>query len=359
MKNTERIKRKTIYVIAVVVAVLVVVGIGITVGYAAGSGSRQTGKDDTGTLNSSTAANASTEDAEAEHWQEGVITYNGKQYQYNTAIKTYLIMGIDKDGPVEPAEDGISGGQSDAMFLLIQDTRNERMSIIAINRNTMTDIDVYDADGNYVGRENRQICLQHGYGDGMRTSCLRSVDAVSRLFYGIPISGYLALNLDAIPILNDSVGGVEVTVLNDIENTAKHVTLQEGETLTLTGDQAYAYIRTRDIDEFDSATMRLERQKQYIVAFLEKAKEQAKQDKGSILRMYEAAEDYMIESVDFVRLAENLTDYEFRESDLYTVPGEVFAGERYEEFYVDEDGLYQMIIDIFYEPVSNDDNERY
>lgn len=356
MKDTERTKRKTIYVIAVVVAVLAVVGIGITVGYAAGSKPQQAGKNGSDTLDSSNTAEAATQDAEVEHWQEGVITYNGKQYQYNTAIKTYLIMGIDKDGPVEPAEDDISGGQSDAMFLLVQDTRNEKMSIIAINRNTMTAIDVYDADGNYVDRETRQICLQHGYGDGMRTSCLRSADAVSRLFYGIPISGYLALNLDAIPILNDSVGGVEVTVLNDIENAAKHVTLQEGETVTLTGDQAYAYIRTRDINEFDSATMRLERQKQYIVAFIEEAKEQAKQDKGSILRTYEAAEDYMVESVDFVRLAETMTSYDFQESDLYTVPGEVFAGERYEEFYVDEDGLYQMIIDIFYEPVSNDDN---
>lgn len=351
MKQIENQTGKKVQWVLITVAALVFIGIGVGIVFLTDNTIRQTGAE-TGT--SEESSTDTTEVQAVERWQEGVINYNGKQYQYNTAIKTYLIMGIDKDGPVMAAEDGLSGGQSDAMFLLVQDTRKEQISIIAIHRNTMTEIDVYDAEGNYVGRETRQICLQHGYGDGMRTSCIRSVDAVSRLFYDLPISGYLAINMDAIPILNDSVGGVEVTVLNDVENPARGVTLHEGETLTLDGNQAYAYIRTRDINEYDSATFRLERQKQYILAFLKKAKLQAQQDQSSILRTYEAMEDYMISSVDFVRLAETATNYEFQESDLYTVPGQVYSGEKYEEFYVDEEGLYEMIIEIFYEPVSEE-----
>lgn len=53
-----------------------------------------------------------------EKWQEGTITYNEKKYVYNTSIETYLLMGIDNDEPVSTAKDSVSGGQSDAIFLL-------------------------------------------------------------------------------------------------------------------------------------------------------------------------------------------------------------------------------------------------
>jgi hypothetical protein len=54
------------------------------------------------------AAEASTT---VEKWQEGAVRYNDKVYRYNTAIKTYLFMGIDVDGKVQKAADGISGGR--------------------------------------------------------------------------------------------------------------------------------------------------------------------------------------------------------------------------------------------------------
>jgi hypothetical protein len=33
---------------------------------------------------------------------------------------------------------------------------------------------------------------------------------------------------------------------------------------------------------------------------------------------------------------------------IYDVPGEVVMGERLEEFYVDDTGLYELILDVFY-----------
>ena len=41
-----------------------------------------------------------TQDSGQEKWQEGVVAYQGKEYLYNTDIKTYLMMGVDIDGPV-------------------------------------------------------------------------------------------------------------------------------------------------------------------------------------------------------------------------------------------------------------------
>lgn len=295
--------------------------------------------------------NLLTEDPENEKWQEGTVSYNGRRYRYNTSIKTYLFLGIDKAGTVEEAEDGISGGQSDAMFLLVEDAKAQKLSIIAINRNTMTMIDVYDEAGNYVGQRELQICLQHGYGDGMRTSCLRSVDAVSRLFYQLPISGYLSLQMEAVPELNDAVGGVTVEVMDDLENESLGVSLKKGETVTLKGNEAYVYLRARDLDEFASASRRLERQQQYLISFLAKAKQTATAGEGAVMQIYDAISDYMVTNIDFVDFVTEAKNYTFDDSCMYSVPGELLMGVQFEEYYVDDDALYEMIIDIFYEPV--------
>ena len=286
--------------------------------------------------------------SELQQESENYISYNGQKYQHNDHIRTYLYMGIDKDGPVTEAEDSVSGGQSDAMFLIVVDSEKKTISVLSINRNTMTDVDVYDKDGNFVDTRELQICLQHGFGDGMRTSCQRSVDAVSNLLYGEPVSGYIAMNMDAMPMMNDSVGGVTVEVLDDLTSLSRNVSLHKGETVTLNGDEAYVYLRSRDINEFDSATERLNRQMQYIQAFVKQAKSK---DAATLVSAYNAITDYIVTNVDVPNLVNKLTTYEFDDSRMYTIPGETQMGEQYEEYHVDEDALYQVMLDIFYKPV--------
>lgn len=286
--------------------------------------------------------------SELQQESENYISYNGQRYQHNDHLRTYLYMGIDKDGPVTEAEDSVSGGQSDAMFLIVVDSEKKTISVLSINRNTMTDVDVYDKDGNFVETRELQICLQHGFGDGMRTSCQRSVDAVSNLLYGEQISGYIAMNMDAMPMMNDSVGGVTVEVLDDLTSPSRNVSLHKGETVTLNGDEAYVYLRSRDINEFDSATERLNRQMQYIQAFVKQAKSK---DAATLVSAYNAITDYIVTNVDVPNLVNKLTTYEFDDSRMYTIPGETQMGEQYEEYHVDEDALYQVMLDIFYKPV--------
>lgn len=286
--------------------------------------------------------------SELQQESENYISYNGQRYQHNDHLRTYLYMGIDKDGPVTEAEDSVSGGQSDAMFLIVVDSEKKTISVLSINRNTMTDVDVYDKDGKFVETRELQICLQHGFGDGMRTSCQRSVDAVSNLLYGEPVSGYIAMNMDAMPMMNDSVGGVTVEVLDDLTSPSRNVSLHKGETVTLNGDEAYVYLRSRDINEFDSATERLNRQMQYIQAFVKQAKSK---DAATLVSAYNAITDYIVTNVDVPNLVNKLTTYEFDDSRMYTIPGETQMGEQYEEYHVDEDALYQLMLDIFYKPV--------
>ena len=163
-----------------------------------------------------------------ENWQEGDVRYQGKIYRYNQDILTFLFLGIDDKGEVEVKKEGIDGGQSDAIFLLVLDPHTSQVSVIGINRDTMADVDVYSSTGHYLWTEKAQLTLQHGYGDGATVSCERSRDAVSRLFYGLPIHGYCSINMGAIPSINDAVGGVEVEVLEDVWKFREGETVSDG-----------------------------------------------------------------------------------------------------------------------------------
>ena len=287
-----------------------------------------------------------------EKWQEGDVRYNGKVYRYNTDIKTYLFMGIDRPGVVTEAEDSVSGGQSDAMFLVVVDTSSQSVSIISIHRNAMTPIDVYYADGSYNTQATMQICLQHAYGDGKRLSCDRTQEAVQRLFYNIPISGYIAMNMDGITVMNDALGGVTVEVLEDLKDSSGNIALRKGETVKLEGDMATLYLRGRDTNQYDSASGRLKRQQQYLISLASELSAAASEEEDRAMQAYDAAQDYVVSSVDFANMVSEVVGYGFDPSHMYTLPGEVQMGDELEEFIVDQDGLYDLIINVFYKEVT-------
>lgn len=91
---------------------------------------------------------------------EGLIYRDGVKYRYNENLYTILCMGIDVRmlTLVQKAETG-QGTQSDANFLLVIDNENRKISIVAIPRDTMTDIDLYD-DGQCYDTVNAQLALQ-------------------------------------------------------------------------------------------------------------------------------------------------------------------------------------------------------
>ncbi len=159
--------------------------------------------------------------------------------------------------------------------------------------------------------------------------------------------------MGAIPALNDSVGGVEVTVLQDLSYPDQGVELHRGEAHLLNGTEAYYYLRGRDINEFDSATYRLRRQEQYITTFMDKLKTAMAGDPAKAVDLYNSVSEYLVTDVDFVNLISELINYEYDGSRLYTVPGEVVMGEEFEEFYADDAALYEMILEVFYEEVES------
>lgn len=289
---------------------------------------------------------------ETEDWQEGDIRYNGIHYRYNADILTFLFLGIDRLEEAQPVEEGEYGGQSDALFLLMLDPHRKKMSVIGIPRDTMTELEVYEKDGRYIGTAEGQITLQHAYGDGAETSCERSVKAVSGLFYGLPIHGYCAINIGAVPVLNDAVGGIRLTALESM--LLRDVTVKEGEEILLEGLNAYDYLHNRDVTGFNSAWKRLERQVQYLEAYAAAALGKLKEDITFPVALYGMLDKYMVTdiTVDEVSyLAMQAVGYSFNREDMHILSGETVMGVQFEEFHVDEKALYELILEIFYEDV--------
>lgn len=292
------------------------------------------------------------EEGIGEDWQQGDIRYNGIHYRYNEDILTFLFMGIDRMTEVKEAENGQDGGQSDAIFLLVLNPHKKEICVIGVPRDTMTDVEMYYEEGTYWKTAKTQLAVQHGYGDGAEVSCERSRDAVSRLFYGLPIHGYCAINMGAIPLINDAVGGIELEAVETLN--FKDFKIKEGEKIHLKGMDAYYYLHNRDINSFNSAGRRLERQKQYLTAYAKAAMDKIKEDLTFPVTLYNTLSKYMVTDIsldEISYLATQAAGYGFSGENLRSLAGATVQGEIYEEFYPDEKALYELILDVFYEEV--------
>lgn len=294
---------------------------------------------------------------EEDEWVDGDIRYKGRIYRYNSDLLTFLIMGIDSNDKVKsagtPTKDFTKGGQSDAMFLAVLNPHTKELSLIAINRDTMTDVDIYDKNGNFLSTQKAQLTLQHGYGDGRELSCERTVKAVSKLFYQLPIHGYCSIQMSAIPVLNDAVGGVELTALETLRH--KDFSVKEGEKLHLKGMDAFWYVKYRDTAVFNSAGARLSRQKQYLNAYVAKARKAVQEDMTLPISLYGTLSKYMVTDVtidEVSYLATTVLDYSFDEEHLHSLAGETVQTGEFEEFHADDKALYELILQIFYETVN-------
>lgn len=341
MPKRVKDKEKANKIIMIIMTIVLILALGMVVIVAVWKNNEDPGEKIA--LSRDSVGNSQTE----EKWREGIIEYQGKSYRYNNNLQIYLFMGIDSDYTLQEMQNSEDGsGQSDALFLLVADSETKNVSIVSINRNTMTKIEAYSESGGTLGYYDLQLCLQHAYGDGEKESCLRTVNAVSYLFYNLPIDGYLSMNMGGIPLLNDSVGGVRVEVQEDLEQG--HIQLKKGETKTLSGEEAYLYLRGRDTGVFDSATDRLRRQEQYIANYLAKLKSTATDEESSVVSIYEELSDYIVTNMSVADIAMELKDYTYDSSSLYTVPGETIMGDGLEEYHVDEIALYELILQVFY-----------
>lgn len=275
------------------------------------------------------------------------ITYKGERYRYNTDLKTILFMGVDNTEEVEVNEYAGRGGQSDVLMLFILDTSKKTIQTLQISRDSMVEVDVYDMDGEQIAKEEAQIAIQYAYGDGAKKSCLLTKEKVSELLYGIPIQSFVSLNIDGIAAVSDAIGGIEVTVPEDY--TMIDPSFEKGATVLLKGELAEKYVRYRDTSVTGSNNDRMERQRQVVEAAAVQIPERLKEDKNLYNKLLSDAKPYMVTDLSTGEV-DKLATYDSAPN-IERVPGEVVAGEKHDEFHVDDEKLYDLLVKLFYKKV--------
>lgn len=186
-------------------------------------------------------------------------------------IINLLLLGIDK---TTDREEWLKVYRSDTIALASINLDTKKVNILSIPRDTYT----------YLPCIEKMDKINHAYAyGGMNESGIKStVDVVNQFIKYSSIDYYFSLDMEPIPQIVDSLGGVELDVDLAIEDEG--VKLQKG-MQKLNGKEAFVYIHWRfsrngDID-------RIQRQQNFVKAMVNKLKE-----KGQFLKAVKIVLDY-------------------------------------------------------------------
>lgn len=279
--------------------------------------------------------------------------YNGKKYQYNNRVTTLLYAGLDTYDELKQTATYGDKARADSIMLIVLDEVSKKISVVAINRDTMTEVHRFSRNGNDLGTYVTHIGYTYANGDGGKASCENLKTAVSSLIGGLPISGYIVSNLNSIAMINDLVGGVTVTVPND-DLASKYPELTAGSIVTLDESNVRAYVQQRDTEVDFSNEGRIERQKSFVLSFMDSFGKLVKENSTQVWDKLEESSDWMQTDITknrYLSLADAFSQTSLTPDSYYILEGEDQLGELHDEFYYDENALQELIINLFYREV--------
>jgi LCP family protein required for cell wall assembly len=348
-------KRKKLMIgLIVAIVAIALVGVGIWVG----SLEKEEHSNGDLTNNDHTENEATGENNDTSEEDEGVtledeVEYKKTKYVYNDHLSNYLFLGIDKREEVTGYDVRGGSGQSDAIYLVSYDRVKKTIKCLCIPRDSLVKIHTFAMDGTDMGYSTDHISIQYAFGDGKDESCRLVKEAVSNLLYKLPIQGYCAVNMDAIPIIGKTLGKVDVVVPNNsLENA--YPEFKEGTTVTITEANVETFVRYRDVTVDHSAITRSERQKVYLKACAKQAQAMVEQDASIVAKLYENLTPYMVTNIGndvFVKLSQATFD---TNGNIQDIPGEKVVGQNFDEYHVNNDQLYELMLEMFYEKVLED-----
>ena len=276
------------------------------------------------------------------------IERDGIKYFPRQDITVVMLLGIDQNGKVESSNAYNNPGASDVVSLLIFDEKNENLRILCLNRDTMLEMPILGIGGKQAGTAFQQLALSHTYGSGLEDSCVNTRKTVSSFLYGLEIDYYISLNMDAIALLNDAVGGVTVTVTEDFSNVDPTIGMGE---VTLRGQQAVSFVRGRGGVGDELNVSRMERQKEYLGSFMEAFLSKKDAGVAFLTEVYDQVTPYSVTDCSITVLEDMVSRYgDYPIVEIVSPAGENRKGEVYMEYYVDEEALDDLILRLFYAP---------
>ena len=121
--------------------------------------------------------------------------------------------------------------------------------------------------------------------------------------------------------------------------------------MTLWGQDAVTYVRTRRGVGDQLNLTRMERQRQYMEGFMNSLNTSLESSHTVILDAYREASPYLVTDCSTTvinDLVQRCADYRLEQ--VLTLPGENIRGEQYMEYYADEAAMDQLILELLYEP---------
>ena len=272
------------------------------------------------------------------------IKLHKKTWKFAHPVQTYLFIGTDKSGNEDAEGEEYHGSMADALMLVVVDKEEKTYGILQLNRDTITEVPMLLQDGSANASAQMQLCTAHWYGKDKAASCDNTVETVSKMLGGLPIDGYYALKMDAMPLLNHEVGGVTVTLEDDM--TKLDPAMKKGTTLTLADRQAELLMQSRYTMEDDRNTQRMRRQQIFLKAFMKKIKKQNAGDINATVKLYDRLRPYATTDIKMNDLTALLKDMQgYTDKGIITIDGtskigeKLHDGKKHWEFYMDEDSL--------------------
>ena len=276
------------------------------------------------------------------------ITRDGVDYYPRQDITTLLFMGIDEYGPAQDSMSYNNPGESDVVLLVVFDEAEKAYNILALNRDTMVEMPILGLGGKRAGTKVAQLALSHTYGSGLQDSCENVKETLAMLLGDSFVDYYISMNMDAIAILNDAVGGVTVTVEEDFSDVNSGIT--KG-ILTLRGEQALDYVRVRKNLGDQKNITRMKRQEEYVNGFLTALSGKSDGNTEFLLSVYEKLAPYLVTDCSFNTFSALMERYQgFTLGDTMTPEGENIIANGFYEFHLDEAKMDALILELFYRP---------
>ena len=276
--------------------------------------------------------------------------FDGKTYVRRPEVTTLLIMGVDRE-PGEEITGFRSGGQADFLTLVALDHVNKTVRQLQIDRNTMAEVKVLSVLGRSLGTRVLQICLSHGYGGTEEACCENTMDAVQNFLGGEEIELYVAVNLEAIQVVNRALGGVTVTLTDDFSHLDPEMT--PGTTLRLNDAQAELFVRGRmEVGDGTNAS-RMRRQRAYVSSAVSIMRQKMSENIGFADTLFELLDTVTTcSNVQRGRLVNELNQaYKYDILPVETLTGEYTTGQSgYTEFHADPSSVAAWIKEALYEP---------
>ena len=142
------------------------------------------------------------------------IIYNGDRYPLKYGLMSVLFIGTDRYPEDErtDSEKGLNNGDfADFLVLLVFDHNRKTLTPIHICADTLCELPGNSAENN----NNQKIALAYSYGKSKKDGCKNICEAAEALLYGAPVDHYAAIDMEAIPLVNDLLGGITIILQDD------------------------------------------------------------------------------------------------------------------------------------------------